>query len=90
MGKPASPVCRLAGLHYTEGLNEFGFDRLIFTFADGIEGVLAPGHESHFMHIHGGPYEVLVANKGVLAGKVFSLLAPTPEEQLRRAWPCGD
>lgn len=66
---------------FLEDFNEFGFDMLLFTFADGVEGELALGRESNFTNIHGGPYKVLVDKKGLLAGKIFPLLAPTPEEQ---------
>src|SRR5437870_12790605 len=66
---------------FLEDFNDFGFDMLIFTFDDGVEGELALARESSFDHIHGGPYEVLVDKKRLLAGKVFPLLAPTQEQQ---------
>jgi hypothetical protein len=74
---------RLGQPVFLEDFNTFGFDMLIFTFADGVEGELALAPESHFEHIHGGPYKVLVDKKGVLEGKVFPLLAPTEEQQLQ-------
>src|SRR5438067_11920932 len=72
---------RLGEPVFMEDFNEFGFDMLIFTFADGVEGELALARESHFAHIHGGPYEVLVDKKGLLAGAVFPLLAPSEADQ---------
>ena len=72
---------RLGTLVFLEDFNDFGFDMLIFTFADDVEGELALGRESDFEHIHGGPYKVLVDKKGLLAGKVFPMLAPTEEDQ---------
>lgn len=68
---------------FLEDFNEFGFDMIIFTFADGVEGELALARESSFMVIHGGPHDVLVDKKGLLAGKVFPLLAPTAEDRHR-------
>jgi predicted nucleotidyltransferase len=66
---------------FLEDFNEFGFDMVLFTFTDGVEGELALARESSFIVIHGGPHEVLVDKKGLLAGKVFPLMAPTAEEQ---------
>jgi predicted nucleotidyltransferase len=54
-----------------EDFNEFGFDLVIFILADGTEGELGLGRESHFHHIHGGPYKVLLDKKGILSGAVF-------------------
>jgi predicted nucleotidyltransferase len=66
-----------------EDFNSFGFDMLIFTFADGVEGELALAPENNFEHIHGGPYTVLVDKQGLLAGKVFPLLTPNEEQQVK-------
>ncbi len=74
---------RLGEPVFLEDFNSFGFDMLIFTFADGVEGELALAPENNFGHIHGGPYEVLVDKKGLLAGKVLPLLAPTEEQQVK-------
>jgi predicted nucleotidyltransferase len=43
-------------------------DFVFFIFSDGTEGELALGRESHFIHIHEGPYGVMVDKNGVLAG----------------------
>jgi predicted nucleotidyltransferase len=66
-----------------EDFNEFGFDMILFTYADGTEGELALAPESNFDHIHGGPYKVLVDKNDLLAGKVFPMLEPTEADQLR-------
>jgi predicted nucleotidyltransferase len=66
---------------FLEDFNDFGFDMVLFTFPDGTEGELALARESRFEHIHGGPYEVLVDKKGVLAGKTFPLYQPGEEAQ---------
>jgi hypothetical protein len=74
-------IRRLGTPVFLEDFNDFGFDMLIFTFADDVEGELALGRESNFEHIHGGPYKVLVDKKRLLTGKVFPMLAPTEEDQ---------
>src|SRR6266487_3633521 len=51
--------------------NGYGFDMVTFIFADDTEGELVLGRESHFTHIHGGPYRVLLDKKAILAGIVF-------------------
>src|SRR5947209_11851966 len=52
---------------------------VFFIFSDGTEGELGLGCESHFQHIHGGPYRVLLDKKGILEGVVFpSYEAPQP------------
>ncbi len=56
-------------------------DVVFFFFDDGIEGELMLGRESHFTHIHTGPYKVLLDKKGILAGTVFHWPEPSPEEQ---------
>jgi predicted nucleotidyltransferase len=65
-----------------EDFNGYGFDMLTFIFADGTEGELGLGRESHFTHIHGGPYRILLDKKGILAGVVFSLHEPAKAEQI--------
>jgi predicted nucleotidyltransferase len=46
-------------------------DFVFFTLADGTECELGFGRESHFTHIHVGPYRVLHDPRGVLAGARF-------------------
>jgi predicted nucleotidyltransferase len=62
-------------------------DSVFFIFSNGTEGELGLGHESHFRHLHSGPFEVLLDKQGLLAGVVFS--GPQPDhasqsEMLRR------
>ena len=66
-----------------EDFNDFGFDMVLFTFADGVEGELSMARESGFDHIHGGPHKVLVDKKGLLEGKTFALYQPAEADQLR-------
>jgi hypothetical protein len=59
-----------------------GADVVFFIFSNGTEGELALGRESHFTHIHMGPYIVLLDKKGILAGAVFSWHEPSQAEQI--------
>jgi predicted nucleotidyltransferase len=62
--------------------NGYGFDMVTFIFADGTEGELVLGRESHFTHIHGGPYRVLLDKTGILAGAVFPWYELAQAEQI--------
>ena len=67
---------------FLEDFHEYGFDMILFIFADGTEGELALGRESHFHHIHGGPYKTLLDKKGILTGAVFPWYEPAQAEQI--------
>jgi len=69
---------------FLEDFHGYGFDMVIFIFADGTEGELVLGRQSHFHHIHGGPYRVLLDKKGILAGAVFPWPEPAQAEQIER------
>jgi predicted nucleotidyltransferase len=62
---------RLEDVWNFEGL---GFDMVIFTLADGVEGELALGTTANLMKLHGGPHQVLIDKVGVLDGVSFPLL----------------
>ncbi len=68
---------------FLEDFNLFGFDMVLFTYADGVEGEFSLARESHFEHIHGGAFETLVDKKGLLAGRTFPLYNPGEEAQKR-------
>jgi predicted nucleotidyltransferase len=73
---------------FLEDFDGFGFDMLLFIFADGSEGELALGRASGFTQIHGGPFQPLIEKRGILAQHVFPLYqAPEAEQRatLRRA-----
>lgn len=59
-----------------------GADFVFFILSDGTEGELALGCESHFTHIHMGPYKILLDTKGCLSGVVFSTQEPAQAEQV--------
>jgi predicted nucleotidyltransferase len=65
-----------------EDFNAYSFDLLLYMFADGTEGELGLGRESHFTHIHAGPYRVLLDKKGILAGAVFPRHEAAQAEQI--------
>jgi len=67
---------------FLEDFTGYGFDMVNFIFADGTEGELALGRESHFTHIHGGPYRVLLDKKRILAEAVFPWHEPARAEQI--------
>lgn len=67
---------------FLQNFDDFGFDLLVFTLADGTEGELALGRESHFSHIHGGPYRTLLDKKGTLSGVVFPWYEPPHATQI--------
>lgn len=67
---------------FLEDFAEYDFDLVFFTFADGTEAELGLGRQSHFTHIHGGPYRVLLDKKALLAGVVFPWQETAQDEQL--------
>jgi predicted nucleotidyltransferase len=69
---------------FLEDFHDYGFDMVFFIFSDGTEGELDLGRESHFHHIHGGPYRVLLDKKRILAGAVFPWHEPAQAEQIER------
>jgi len=73
---------RLGEPLFLEVYNDYGFDLVLFIFANGTEGELGLGQESHFTHIHGGPYKVLLDKKGILVGAVFPSHKPIQAEQV--------
>lgn len=52
-----------------------------FILADGTEGELWIGQQSHFQHIHGGAHTVLLDKQGILTGVDFPLHEADPTEQ---------
>jgi predicted nucleotidyltransferase len=73
---------QLGDLVFSEDFQEYGFDLITFLFAAGTEGELGLGRASHFTHIHGGPYRVLLDKLGCLSGVVFPWREPAQTEQI--------
>jgi predicted nucleotidyltransferase len=69
---------------FLEDFDEYGFDLLLFIFADGTEGELALGREGGFQHIHVGPHVVLLDKRGILVGTIFPEQHPLPAQQVER------
>ena len=73
---------RLGEPTFLEDYHGSGVDLVTFMFADGAEGELVFGRESDFLHMHKGPYTVLVDKKRLLAGAVFPGYRPDQSEQV--------
>ncbi|MFV2045445.1 MAG: hypothetical protein ACC700_19710 [Anaerolineales bacterium] len=67
---------------FLEDFNDFGFDMLVFILSNGVEGELSMAKDDNFLHIHGGPIEVLVDKKGLLDNINFPLQGPSQEDQV--------
>lgn len=66
---------------FLEDFDGFGFDMVLFIFEDGIKGELALAKASSFLHIHEGPYRVLVDKTGLLKEVTFPIERVPVEEQ---------
>ncbi len=66
---------------FLEDFNGFGFDMVLFIFEDGIKGELALAKANNFLHIHEGPYSMLVDKIGLLRGITFPIEQRLVEEQ---------
>jgi predicted nucleotidyltransferase len=75
-------IRRLGEPVFLEDYHGGGADFVFFTFPDGTEVELGLGRESHFTHIHSGPYSILLDKKGVLAGAVFPPYEVAQTEQI--------
>jgi predicted nucleotidyltransferase len=60
-----------------------GFDTVLFTFDDGVEGELAIAHPGNMLKLHGGPHGVILDRDGLLDGVTFPLYAPSADEKRR-------
>ena len=66
-------------------LEDFGNPHCyFFILADGTEGELWMGRQSHFKHIHGGAHTVLLDKQGILTSVDFSLHEADPTEQTEK------
>ncbi|MGZ3638911.1 MAG: nucleotidyltransferase domain-containing protein [Ktedonobacterales bacterium] len=59
-----------------------GADFVFFTLANESECELGLGRESHFTHLHVGPYQILLDHTGILAGARFPSPNVAPAEQV--------
>lgn len=68
---------------FCEDVSEFGFDMVLFIYAEGPYGELALAPASSFLQIHGGPYKVLIDKTQLLRSLTFPYYFP-PDEEKRR------
>lgn len=62
---------------------DFGFPNIVlFIYADGTEGELNFGSESHLDQIHSGPFRVLLDKKEILTGAILSEAAADHTRQM--------
>lgn len=66
---------------FLEHFDGFGFDMFVFILASGVQGELSNAKPDHFLHIHGGPFRILVDKGGLLDGVEFPLQRPTEQDQ---------
>jgi predicted nucleotidyltransferase len=74
---------RLGTPVFCDDFSEFGFDMLLFIYEDGTYGELALAPETSFLHVHGGPYRVLVDKQGLLESLTFPYFAPGHDDRRR-------
>ena len=72
---------RLGDPALLEDFNGFGFDMLLFIYADGVEGELVLGRASGFDHIPSGAFRALLDRDGILPGQPFPPIKPPAEEE---------
>jgi len=68
---------------FLEDFNGFGFDMLLFIYADGVEGELVLARASSFAHIPRGPFQPLLDRDGLLPDHAFPPLPPPTEAEHR-------
>ena len=74
MSRPGEPVL-------LEDFNGFGFDMLLFIYADGIDGELVMARESGFEHIPSGPFMALLDRDGILPPNGFPPMKQPGEQE---------
>jgi hypothetical protein len=74
---------RLGDPVFCEDFSEFGFDMVLFIYAEGPHGELALAPASNFLQIHGGPYKVLLDKTQMLRTVTFPYYF-APDDEKRR------
>ena len=75
-------IRRLGEPVFLEDYRVRGDDFVFSIFPDGTEVELGLSRESHFTHLYGGPYKVLLDKRGILAQAVFPRYEPAQAEQI--------
>lgn len=81
LGEREAFMSQLGEPVFLEHFDGFGFDMILFIFADGVKGELALAEVGDLMRIHHGPYRVLVDKAGLLEGVTFPVEQVAIEEQ---------
>jgi hypothetical protein len=71
-------------LIFFEEHSNFGFDLILFVYRNGVKGELGLGTKDNMMHLHAGPYKVLVDKKGLLDGVTFPFQGVLKGDALRK------
>lgn len=75
-------VERFAEPVFLEHFDGFGFDMFVFILDNGVQGELGIARPDHFLHIHGGPFQILVDKEELLEGVEFPWQRPSEGGQL--------
>jgi hypothetical protein len=73
----------LGNVVFLEDFNDFGFDMLLFIYADGVEGELVLARQSTIDQSANGSFRTLVDRAGVLPTPAFPPI-PTPDDAEQR------
>ncbi len=68
---------------FLEDFNGFGFDMLLFIYADGVEGELVLARASGFEHLPSGPFRALLDRDSILPRDAFPPIKQPSEEEQR-------
>jgi hypothetical protein len=77
--------CEPLSLEAIRNFEGLGFDMLLFVCRDGVWGEVATAHTGNFRAAHGGPYEVLLDETGLLVGAEFPLWVPGEDDRREAA-----
>lgn len=76
-------VAALGDAVLSEDFNGFGFDMVLFIYANGVEGELVLGRRSEFEQVINGPFKVVVDRLGLLPAHTFPP-PPHPDDAEQR------
>lgn len=76
-------IAQLGHPVFLEDFNGFGFDMLLFMFADGVDGELVLARASGFEHIASGPFRPLLDRDGILPPQAFPPIKQPPQAEQR-------
>ena len=68
---------------FLEDFNGFGFDMLLFIYADGVEGELVLARASGFEHLPSGRFRAVLDRDGILPRQAFPPIKPPAADEQR-------